>query len=223
MSYTFPPVDYTESKNVYAVIWNRSGSVFDFSDNTFKALASATTPYVAATEQTSSGGVGQSGYAITVTLANIHKTLETGRFDITLYERAGGSPAPLTDTAISSRSPFVIQAGEIGEDRLGVEFCPCFTTTSGTAMRALVTITRNGKPINIYTLDNAATCTVTAREHGAGSDLYTTSATTVSSNGDFAITQSNPNYVSDRAYQHTFSVSVNGTATTFRLPVANFG
>lgn len=90
-------------------------------------------------------------------------------------------------------------------------------------MRALVTITRNGKPINIYTLDNAATCTVTAREHGAGSDLYTTSATTVSSNGDFAITQSNPNYVSDRAYQHTFSVSVNGTATSFRLPVANFG
>lgn len=221
-SYTFSQ-DYTETKNVYAVIHNSAGNVFDFSDNTFKAIGSATTPYAACTEQTAGGGSGKSAYTVTINLALLNKTLDTSRFWITLYERAGGSPAPLTDTAITYRSPFSVQAAEIGEDALDIEFVPCFTSTAGTTMRALVTVTRNGKPVDVYTLDNAATCTITAREHGAGSDLYTTSATTVSSNGDFAVTQSTPGYTSDRVYQHTVAVAVNSTTTTFRLPVANFG
>ncbi|TXH10553.1 MAG: hypothetical protein E6R03_15340, partial [Hyphomicrobiaceae bacterium] len=95
-SYTFSQ-DYTETKNVYAVIHNSAGNVFDFSDNTFKAIGSATTPYAACTEQTSGGGSGKSAYTVTINLALLNKTLDTSRFWITLYERAGGSPAPLTD------------------------------------------------------------------------------------------------------------------------------
>jgi hypothetical protein len=124
---------------------------------------------------------------VTINLALLNKTLDTVRYGITFFDRAGGTPAPLTDTAWTYRSPFSVQAAEIGDDELAVEFCPCFTSTAGTTMRALVTVLRNGKPINVYTLDSSATCTVTAREHGAGSDLFTTSAATVSSNGDFAV------------------------------------
>jgi hypothetical protein len=221
-SHTFGQ-DFTASRNCYAVVYNAAGNVFDFNDNTFKALASATTPFAACTEQTSGGGTGQSTYVVTINLALLNKTLDTVRYGITFFDRAGGTPAPLTDTAWTYRSPFSVQAAEIGDDELAVEFCPCFTSTAGTTMRALVTVLRNGKPVNVYTLDSAATCTVTAREHGAGSDLFTTSAATVSSNGDFAVSQASPGYTSDRAYQHTIAITVNSTTTSFRFPVANFG
>ena len=216
-------IDYTETKNVYAVVTNAAGNVLDFNDNTFKALGSATTPTVALAEQTGGGGSGKSNYYYALDLSRVNKTLDTARFWITFYDRAGGSAAPLTDLAINYRAPFTVQAAEIGEDELGIEFLPVFTTTAGTTMRALVTVTRNGKPVNIYSLDTAATCTITAREHGAGSDLYTTSATTVGANGYFTVTQSTPGYTDDRGYQHTIAIACAGATTTFQLPVAVFG
>jgi len=221
-SYTFAQ-DYTASKNCYAAIYNAAGDVFDFSDNTFKAIASATTPFATMTEQTSGGGSGQSTYAVTVNLALLNKTLETVRYGITFYERLGGSPAPLTDTAWLYRTSFSVQAAEIGEDELGVEVATAFTSTAGTTLRGILTITRNGKPLNVYTLDSTATCTVTAREHGAGSDLFTSSAATVSSTGDFQFSQSSPGYTTDRVYQHTVAVTCAGTTTSFRAPIPVFG
>jgi len=217
-------VDYTETKNIYAVITNAAGSVLDFNDNTFKALGSATTPTVALTEQTGGGGSGKSNYIYSLDLSRLNKSLATVRYWITFYERAGGSAAPLTDTAINYRTPFSVQAAEFGEDELDIEFCPVYTTISGTpTMRGIVTILRNGKPIDVYALDTSATCTVTAREHGAGVDLYASSAATVTSQGDFNVSQASPGYTADRAYQHTIAATVSGTATTFKLPVANFG
>ena len=217
-------IDHTETKNVYAVVTNAAGNVLDFNDNTFKALGSATTPTVALTEQTGGGGSGKSNYVYSLDLTRINKTLDTSRAWITFYERAGGSAAPLTDTAISFRTPFTTQAGEWGEDALGIEFCPVYTTISGTpTMRGIVTVLRNGKPVDIYALDSTATCTVTAREHGAVADLYASSAATVTTAGDFNVSQSTPGYTADRAYQHTIVATVSGTATTFKLPVANFG
>jgi len=221
-SYTFAQ-DYTASKNCYAVIYNAAGNVFDFADNTFKAIASATTPFATMTEQTSGGGTGQSTYAVTVNLALLNKTLETVRYGITFYERAGGSPAPLTDTAWLYRTAFSVQAAEIGEDELGVEVATALNTTAGEVLYGILTITRNGKPVDIYTLDSTATCTVTPRESTAGSDLWTSSAATVSGNGDFRFSKTTPGYTTDRVYQHTVAVTCAGTTTSFRAPIPVFG
>lgn len=216
-------IDHTETKNVYAVVTNAAGNVLDFNDNTFKALGSATTPTVALTEQTGGGGSGKSNYVYSLDLTRINKTLDTSRAWITFYERASGSAAPLTDTALNFRTPFTVQAGEWGEDALGIEFGSAFTSTAGTTVRFVVTVTRNGKPVLIDDLDAAATCTITATEAATGMDLFTTSATTVNSSGYFVVSQSTPNYSTDKVYQHTVAVACAGTTTTFNVPVPVFG
>lgn len=221
-SYIFAQ-DYTASKNCYAVIYDTSGNVLDFSDSTFKSLASATTPSAAMTELTSGGGTGLSTYTVTINLASLNKTLNPVRYGITFFERAGGSPAPLTDTAWLNRTTFSVQAAEIGEDLLGIEFATAFTSTAGTTLRGILTVTRNGLPVNIYNLDPTAAVVLTAREHGAGSDLFTTSSTTVNTSGYFEISQSTPGYTTDRVYQHTAQLTVSGVSTTFRVPIPVFG
>jgi hypothetical protein len=215
---------YTSSNNVYVVITDKDSKYLDFADDTFKLLASCTTPYLALTEKTDGGGAGQSHYVGTLDLSKINKTLNA-KFGVSAeyFVRSGATPAPLTDTAISYLQKIATQSAELGEDEQDIQFLPVFTTTSGTTMRAIVSATRNGRPVDIYALDSSATCTITAREHGSGVDLYTTSATTVGSNGYFTVTQSTPGYTTDRGYQHTIAITCAGTTTTFQLPVAVFG
>lgn len=57
-----------------AVIRLSDGKVLDFSDNTFKTLASATTPYSNGTELTASGGAGKSGYYVALNLSHLNST-----------------------------------------------------------------------------------------------------------------------------------------------------
>lgn len=222
-SYLFR-VAWAASKNVYVVIRNASGQVLDFSDDTFKSLGSATTPYAAATERTDIGGSGNSGYDYSLDLSKCNKALGFKQFSIEFFERVGGSPAIETDTPILvTPSPFTVEAAEIGRGRYDVDWAPAFTSTAGTTLRGLLTITRNGVPINVYALDSTATATITAREHGSGVDLYTSSPVTVESNGDFEVEQSTPGYTTDRVYQHTVEVECNGETVEFRAPIPVFG
>jgi hypothetical protein len=221
---TFPfKVRATGSQNVYACLENESGQFFDFNDNTFKALGSATTPYVSMTEQTNGGGSGNSHYYAAFDLSLLPKRLTTKTYWATAYVRAGGSPAPLTDVTINDPTPFNVQAMELGSFPLSVECSGAFTTTSGTAVRFIVSVNRNGVYVPIDDLDASAAATITAREHGAGSDLFTTSSTTVNSSGWFSVSQSSPGYTTDREYQHTVAITVGGESMSFAVPFPVFG
>lgn len=213
----------TGSQNVYAVLENESGQFFDFSDNTFKALASCTTPSTSMTEQTDGGGSGNSHYYKSFDLSLLPKRLTTKTYWATAYVRAGGSPAPLTDVTINDPTPFYVQCMELGSFPLGVECSGAFTTTAGTTVRFIVSVNRNGVFVPVDDLDASAAATITAREHGTGSDLYATSSTTVNSSGWWSISQTSPGYTTDREYQHTVAITVNGESLSFAVPIPVFG
>lgn len=68
-------ITYDAGENLFLGIFRLSdGHVFDFDDNTFKALSGADTPYVAAAEQTDPGGTGKSSYVASVDLGDINAT-----------------------------------------------------------------------------------------------------------------------------------------------------
>jgi len=104
-------------------------------------------------------------------------------------------------------------------DQWGVEVEEAFTTTAGVETRLIVSVKKNGLRQDVYALDPTATCALAVREHGAGSDLYTISATTVSANGKFQLTKSTPGYTTDRVYDRIFTVVISGTTRTFSVPV----
>jgi len=104
-------------------------------------------------------------------------------------------------------------------DQWAVEVEEAFTTTAGVETRLIVSVTKNGLRQDVYALDSTATCALAVREHGAGSDLYTISATTVSANGKFQLTKSTPGYTTDRVYDRIFTVVISGTTRTFSVPV----
>ena len=213
----------TGSQNVYAVLNNGSGQFFDFSDNTFKALASCTTPFVNMTEQADCGGASNSHYKYEFDLSLLPKRITTKQYTATAYVRAGGSPAPLTDVTVNDATNFYVQAMALGEDTLGVDISGAFTSTAGTTARFIVCMNRKGVYVPIDDMDASATATITAREHGAGSDLFTTSAATVNSSGWFSVSQSSPGYTTDRDYLHTATITVNGESLSFAVPIPVFG
>lgn len=104
-------------------------------------------------------------------------------------------------------------------DQWGIEVEEAFTTTAGVETRLIVSVKKNGLRQDVYALDPTATCALAVREHGAGSDLYTISATTVSANGKFQLTKSTPGYTTDRVYDRIFTVVISGTTRTFSVPV----
>lgn len=207
-------VQHTASKNVYFALFESDGDVFDFNDNTFKAIAGATTPYVAATEESDLGGVGRSVYVASVNLANVHDHGVPKDVIVQAYERAGGTPAPLTDTVIALPSYVKVQFAEVGELPLTVEIVPCFTSTAGTEVRLFAKLMRGGKPVPIATYDAGATLALAVREHGAVGDLFTIGATVVGASHVWELTQAAPGYTADRLYKYTATLVENGNTHT---------
>jgi len=72
----------------YLAIFNSSGQVLDFADNTFKALSGATTPRVTATERTDMGGA-KSGFTASVDLANVNSTSTVTKYFADWYTDTG--------------------------------------------------------------------------------------------------------------------------------------
>lgn len=207
-------VQHTAGKNVYASVWDATGQVLDHADNTFKALASATTPGIALTERTNEGGVGKSAYTGSLDLAAVNKGPTATGYSLSFYERAGGSPAPLTDAVLTYPYVFTVQCAEIGDFPISVEFMPCFTTTAGTTVRIAAKILRAGKIVPVATLDPTATLALAVREFGAGADLFTVAATTVGADHVFEMTQASPGYTADRLYKYTATLVQNGVTLT---------
>lgn len=200
---------------IYASIFNVAGEVFDFNDNTFKALGGATTPYLALTEYTAPGGSAFSFYAASFDLADINNTATRAQYAISIYEQAGGSPAPSTDTVLSNPSPFSVRFGATGDWEVRHQIDGCFTTTAGTTVRFLVKTSYGDQRIALETVDPTATAALAVREYGAGADLFTISATTVNAAGIFELEKANPGYTADRLYKYTLTIVINGVTFTF--------
>lgn len=175
---------YTESVNIYARIFNAAGLVFDFADNTFKAIGSATTGYVVASELTAMGGTGKSCYSVSVNLANVNNTGAIGRYTLKFYERAGASPAD-TDAAISGELSLTVRFGSLGEKEVLAQAEISVKSTEGVACQITAWLEHGGEKIDVGTLGGtvftaAITNTITSAGHGLSDGdvlLLTTSNT----------------------------------------------
>lgn len=208
---------------LYAAIFDSTGQVFDWNDNTFKAVASATTPGIALIERAAAGGGSKSLYTGSFNRATVNNTATVGQYSLTIFSQAGGSPAPVTDAAVSSPAAFEIRFGEPGGLQVRHQIDGCFTTTAGTLIRLMVQLLYDGQRVALETVDPTATCALAVREHGAGADLFTISATTVNAAGIFELSKTNPGYTADRLYKYTLTMVVNGVTLTFTDFLPNQG
>lgn len=204
----FTSPEYTASATVFFRLFNSSGQAFDFNDNTFKALVSCTTPYVAGTERTSMGGTGKSCWQASINLANINDTGAIGRYTLKAYMQAGGSPAD-SDAAISGGLPLTIQFGELGEREIVCQAEISVKSTAGNACQVSAWLEWGGKKIGIATnggtVFTAATSDViTSAGHGLSNGdvlILTTSGTLPA-----GLSTNTPYYVIDKTTD-TFKLS----------------
>jgi hypothetical protein len=219
-------VDRTAGQNVYFAVFDpvHTATVFDFSDNTFKALGSATTPYIAATEETDGAGTGISLYVASLNLAALNPLPATKHVVVYAYQRAGGSPNLLTDTMFSrqelrlANSVNNLDAAAIAAMRIG--FDAAVTSTAGTSLKMIAWL----RDVGGVVIDGSATCVITCREHGAGVLLFTNPSSGTASQtdyGTFEVTQSTPGFTDDRLYVFDVTIVSNGVTyeEIFTMPV----
>lgn len=189
-------IEDTAGVNNYFTVWRSSDNlIFDFNDNTFKAIGSATTPYLAATENTNTGGTGRSHYTASLNLALL------GSVDafVQAYRRSGGTPAPLTDATIEDPFPIEVRAGSEG-GAIGGRINAVYKRGLN-EFEALFTLTLNGAPISL----SGATGTLTVRD-ALGNDVFAAlTGSLIEHDTDAGFyrmkwTQSAPGFTGDRAY-----------------------
>lgn len=178
--------------NVYFVIWNAAGEVFDFNVGVldFVALGSALTPYLAATENTGRGGVDESGFSASLDLAMINSTPAIAVFVVESYRRLGLTPAITTDVMLGDgelrvAAGSLIAGGSPGDIvpgyviRVGMNV----TSTLGDVVQLYAWAEFNGQPV---TLDPADTCVFDCFEFDSAIQLWdSTTPVNPSSNGQF--------------------------------------
>ena len=208
--------------NVYFCVNNATAQFFDFSDDTFKALGSCTTPYIAATERTGVAGTGKSYYDATLDLADVHAGVTPLAVTITAFEQAGASPDPATDAVISQPAGESVQRGDVIIVPVEAQFRICVKSTAGTMIQVSTWLETGGAPVPLFTLDPAATCTVTLTLFGTDIPVITIvtgvgSADFVLSDlGRFEAEYPNPNFTADRIYVADLTITSLGVAYSAR-------
>lgn len=81
-----------------------SGNVYDQNDGQFRSYGTATDPHLDLTEHTDIKGL----YEVTVSAV-----FSDGRYTISAYKQAGGSPAPASDTVIGSGDLYILDDAEV--------------------------------------------------------------------------------------------------------------
>ncbi len=205
--------------NVYFVVVRLSDAyVLDFSDNTFKALGSATTPYVSASASTVAAGYGNSRYSATIDLAYLSNALAPVDCVAVAYLRAGGSPNLTTDAALGEIPLEQIRFALKNPD-IDWKFTPVFKRELDTVDFDCIVLA-NGTPISFN-----GTGVLTVRD-AAGSLLFAAlSSSTITDSGDslkhLKFTKTTPGFTGDRYYSARL-VLTEGSATftiqdTFRM------
>lgn len=186
--------------SIYFRLWNSAGQVFDFNDNTFKAIGSATTPYVAATERTAVDGDGFSAYVATVNLANVNNTGTLRHVFWAAY--SNGTPAA-ADVSVSDYAQMIVQFGRLGPVSIQCKCEAAMLTSAGNEVRILCWLEANGERISLA----SGSCTATFREHGSGSDLFAETDSAPNAAGSFELTKTSPGFTNDRIYQVTVAIT----------------
>lgn len=166
--FTLP--EYDAGETVFFRVFDTTGNVFDFDDGIFKAIGSATTPQVAASEKTGMGGTGKSGYTASIDLAAINDTGSVGRYTAKAYAQAGGSPAA-TDPAISGGLTLSVQFGILGEKEVIAQAEISVKSTAGSTAQVSAWLEHGGNRVPVATnggtlFTAAVTDVVTSAGHG---------------------------------------------------------
>lgn len=181
---TFTLPEYDAGATIFFRVFDTDGNVFDAADDTFKDIAIATTPQLAATERTGMGGTGKSGYTASIDLADINDTGAKGRYIVKAYSQAGASPAT-TDPSVSDGLSITVQFGSLGEREIVAQGEISVKSTAGDACQVSAWLEHGGSKIavgsNGGTVFTAATTdTITSIAHGLSNGdvlLLTTSGT----------------------------------------------
>jgi hypothetical protein len=213
MSTNYWKVDYPSGSDIYIRLWNDSHQVFDFNDSTFKAIASATTPYLECT------------YSASEQIYRTDSTIDWGDvwnkgtpLNVTVFAYDNATPDD-ADVPVTEATQVTVQFGELGAADLICGFDACFTSTAGTEVRMLSWLERAGQTIVLA----SGSCAITVREHGAGGDLFTASDAAPNADGVFEVTQATPGFTPDRVYAVTVAITENGVTWTTTHTVPVFG
>jgi hypothetical protein len=203
---------------VFFVVWNAAGQVLDQADNTFRALGSATTPGLAASENTNKGGVLESAYEASQNLAYLNSTPAILAFNIEAYRRAGGTVNLANDLLLDSQefrvAASVLTEGSIGEVIHGYTVRCGFnvTSTAGTTLQLYAILEKDGKPV---TLAGTETCVFTCYEFTETLVKFPSpAAVTPTANGQFETTVTNPALVDDTEYILKATITIGAVTVT---------
>lgn len=189
---------------VYLRVRNSAGQWLDFNDGTFKAWASATTPYVSATASALRGGTSEYVYQATIDLDDLNTTETPVTFAVEACSNASPS---LTDDLIAEADEIIVQGGDmIAGEAVVCQFDGAFTTTEGTVFRGIAWVERGGQFIPLA----SGSCSVAVREQGAGVDLFSMTASAVNADGAFDLSKTSPGFTDDRVYAVTVSITSGG-------------
>jgi len=183
---------------MYFVIKRLSDAyVLDFNDNTFKAVGSATTPYVAASTNTVGAGYGNAFYSATIDLQYLSSTLAAVDCLAIAYVQAGGSPNLTTDNTLVE-SPLEQIRFALKNPAIDWKFTPVYKRELDT-FDADCIVLANGNPISFN-----GTGALTIRD-AAGTLLFAAlSSSTITDAVDglkhLAFTKWTPGFTGDRLY-----------------------
>jgi hypothetical protein len=212
----------TAGVNNYFTVWRSSDNlIFDFNDNTFKAIASATTPYLAADENTNTGGTGRSHYTASLNLSLL------GSVDafVQAYRRSGSTPAPLTDATIEDPVPIEVRFGD-QPGSISAEICATMDhSVSPEELFLSVTISLDGQAIDLNDMATAPTCAIQVRQSNPAADAFPELTATIDDDGRFVASQESP-FDEDQAEKefHAVVTVTHGSQTyRFDLPFSTTG
>lgn len=200
------------------------GKVFDFDDEAWEVLASATTPYLAMSSLATIGG-GFSQYSAELDLETINATMTPVDIKVFVYLQDGGSPSVANDQWLAESSLTVVN-GELlqvlgSEQIYYVDVTTNYTTTLGTEMHLTAELKRrDGRTVDLATSDPTATCsievtmdaTTTEGERTPVFTLTTTDVGSVNSDSQFEVQQANPNLTSNRGFKAKAIITTGGVA-----------
>lgn len=229
MAHTTVTVEWPASTNLYVAVYRLSdGKVFDWSDDTWKVAASATTPGVAMTAAVAALGSANSVYTAAIDMSRVNGTLAPVDVLLSCRVRAGGSPVLATDSPAPGKLFLTILAGhevppEKAEQGLFVDLAQNYTTTLGTSMHFTASLRlADGRLIELQDIDPDATCAIVVTQDGTSSGaervpvetFTTTDCGDVNASHEFSVEWASPGLTANRGFRADVTITADGTEYT---------